>query len=308
MVIKELQDSPLESWPFLEGIITDVTRQYKEGTTKENAYHSQLALLYANLKNVEEFRKHAAMVPDDADANDKMNVFISLGRMMIYEKKLEEAIPYYEKCLQVDPGHEMALDEIGWCCYELKRYEAAEGWFRSVISADDVDSPSAWHGLGLTLSAMKRYVEAIPCFENAFKHEGTAVNTNYYEYLIGLCYANDNDFYRAMAHYMKSLDADPRYAASLVNIAALYYEHESDIKTAIEYLKKAEELAEADDDVHTLQLAYMNLSRLYTRLADYDLKEHYTAKLLELLGFGAPSDDEETEDEFDDESDDDPNV
>ncbi len=295
MDIKEMQEAPEHPWPEMEKMIADITRQYKNGTTKETSYHSQMALLYCSLKNVKECRLHAAKVPEAADVVDKVNVFISLARMMIFEKNVGEAIIYYEKCLETDPEHVMALDEIAWCCYDQKRYTEAEKWFGQFMTLEDgINDYTIWEGMGLTFSAQKRYTEAIPCFTKALELEASKINSHYYEYLIGLSYANENDFYRAMAHYTKSLDAEPRYAPSLNNIGTLYYEHESDIKTAIKYFKQAEEIAETEKDTQILQLTYINLGKLYDLIADYDLSELYNNKLLNVLGF--PTDDNDNSD------------
>lgn len=299
MNIKEMQEAPEHPWPEMEKMIADITRQYKNGTTKETNYHSQMALLYCNLKNVEECRLHAAMVPETADVDDKVNVYISLARMMIFEKNVGEAIIYYEKCLEADPEHEMALDEIAWCCYDQKRYTEAEKWFGQFMTREDgKDDYTAWEGMGLTLSALKNYTEAIPCFTKALELEESKINTHYYEYLIGLSYANENDFYRAMAHYTKSLDAEPRYAPALNNIGTLYYEHESDIKTAIKYFKQAEAIAETEKDNQILQLTYINLGRLYNQISDYDLSKLYNKKLLNVLGFST-DDDNDSDNDYD---------
>lgn len=289
MDIKEMQEAPNGPWPFIEDTIKDITKQYEAGSIKEESYHGQLALLYSIMKNPEQCRLHATKVSENAGTNDKLNAWLSLARMFVYEKNLNEAVTYYEKCLKEDPEHEMALDEIAWCCYHEKRYPEAEKWFGKSIQ---VDAEEEWHflreGMGLTLSGLKRHAEAIPWFEKELKLERNSINIHYYEYLIGLCYANENDFYRAMAHYMKSLDAKPSYAPALNNIGALYFQHEADIQTAIEYFKKAETIAEEEGDHQTLQLAYINLSRLYKMLADYDRQELYNAKLLALLGFEEP--------------------
>ncbi len=46
MNIKEMQEWSEHPWPEMEKMIADVTRQYKNGTTMETSYHSQMALLY----------------------------------------------------------------------------------------------------------------------------------------------------------------------------------------------------------------------------------------------------------------------
>ena len=77
-------------------------------------------------------------------------------------------------------------------------------------------------------------------------------------------------------------------------MASLYLEHETDIKTAIAYLKKAEAIAEADNNSQLLQLVYINLTRLYNLIKEFELAELYNKKLLSVLGFGGfLGDDEE---------------
>jgi tetratricopeptide (TPR) repeat protein len=300
MDIREFQEPPKGSWEFMEESIKSLTRQYEKGTTKEVSYHSQLTLIYSILKQPDKCRFHAAMVPDDADADDVAEVAISMARISIYEKNLKEAIAYYEKCLRVNPDHAMALDEIAWCCYHEKRFDEAEKWFREMIPLEeDPERWSIWQGLGLTLSELKRYDEARSCFEKEMSHKQNKTNVHYYEHLIGLTYSKENDFYRALAHYTKSLDAKPAYAPALNDIAALYFEQEADIKTAIGYLKNAEEVAEEQGDGPTLQLVYVNLIRLYGLIAEYDLQELYNSKLLGLLGFGDIEIDEDDDDDND---------
>jgi pentatricopeptide repeat protein len=300
MDIREFQEPPTGSSEAMKDIIKSVEHQYEKGTTKEASYHTQLALIYSVLKQPDKCRFHAAKVADDADAQEVAEVAISLARIFIYEKNLKEAIACYEKCLRADPENEMALDEIAWCCYHDKRYDEAEKWFREMIALEiEPERWSIWQGLGLTLAASKRYGEARSCFEKELCYEHNKGSLHYYEHLIGLTYSSENDFYRALAHYTKSLDVQPAYAPALNDMAALYFEHDADIKTAIGYLKKAEEVAEEQGDGFMLQKIYINLVRLNGLIAEYDLQELYNHKLLSLLGFGDIEIDEDDDDNDD---------
>ncbi len=198
MVISEMQEAREEPPAVLDDWIASVTRQWKEGNIGEASYHSQLSILYAGYKMVDECRYHAELVPDTASENDNSEAFVSLARILVYENKVDEAISLYEKALQADPTHDTATG-----------------------------------------------------------------NDHYYEYMLGLCYSHLGDFYRALAHYTKSLDAKPSFGHALNNMATLYFEHEADIKTAIGYLQKAEAIAEDEEDVQLLQLVCINLVRLY---------------------------------------------
>jgi tetratricopeptide (TPR) repeat protein len=290
MSIAEMQEVPNSPMPEIERMVEQITNQWREGITPAINYHSQMALLNGIMKNVEQCRYHAALVPDDARDEDKLNAYISTARMLVYEDKINEAVDDYNRCLQIDDEHEMALLEIAHCYTHLKLFAHAEEFFERALQLMP-DQATLWEELGLVLSHRQKYEDAITAFVKALQLDELVENIPYYEYLIGLCYANLNDFYRALAHYTKSLDANPSYAPSLTNMATLFYEHEADIKTAVSYLNKAEPIAKAEGNNELLQIIYINLIKLYSQIAEYDLKDFYNDKLLQILGFQASGND-----------------
>ena len=284
---------------FLNDTLEALTRQWKNGTTPTVSYHAQMALIYSNKKMVEECRQHAELVPDDASATDRLNTYIALARMLVYEKNLPKAIEYYRKALEADAANSMALEEIGCCLYELQQFEDAAEYFE-LATIEEPHLSNLWEGRGMCAAQLEQYEEAIACFNKAVETDEQQYDLAHYQYYTGYCYEKMGDFYRALSYYTKSLDADPTLANSLNNMAALYFEHESDIKTAIKYLKQAETVAETNDDDQLLQLVCINLSRLYKMTLDYDNESHYKQKLFSLLGLGDVmnfDDDDEEEEE-----------
>jgi tetratricopeptide (TPR) repeat protein len=296
MNIYELQNSEWDANDeFWLEAVEEKTREWNEKKIDEAHYHSQLSLCYRNLYNPEECKKHAALVPAWAHAQEKTEALVSMARILVYEKRIEDALDYYQQAYALTPDHEVVIEEAGWCCFELKQWEQAQDWFmKGTLLEEDWDL--FWGGLGRSLAQQQKYAEALPVFEKALALCDKEYDGYSYLHLIGQCYANLNDFYRALGYYTKSLEANPTYTNALNDIAALYFNQEGDMNNAIDYLKKAEAIAEKDGNDFILQCIYINLARIYGKIKEFELQEHYQAKLLDNLGFGI-DDDEEEEDE-----------
>jgi tetratricopeptide (TPR) repeat protein len=303
MKIHELQDTELMGHDDLWlKHLDDKHKEWNEKRIDESHYHSQLAFLYAQLFKPEECKHHAALVPAWAQAQEKANSLSSVARILVYEKKIAEALDYYEQAFAVEPRHEVVIEEAGWCCFDLKQFEKAQEWFTIGTLLEDDDSEVFWEGLGLSLAHQQKHEEAITAFKKALELCDVKYNGHMYQHFIGQCYAGLNDFYRALGFYTQALDAKPTYAPALNDIAALYYNEEGDMNTAIEYLKNAEAAAEESGDSHILQAVYINLTRLYGQAKEFKLHEYYNQKVLESLGLGGlldfGDDDDEEGSEF----------
>lgn len=266
-------------------MITDTSKRWNDKTISEAHYYAQLSLCYSCMFKPDECKMYAALVPDWADVQEKAEALVSVARMLVYEKKIKEALDYYTRVHALDLEHEVAIEEAGWCCFELKRWEQAEDWFAkgTILMEDYV---TFWEGLGHSLAKQEKYEEALSAFKKAIHLCNKKRDGYYYHHMIGQCHANLNDFYRALGEHIKSIDANLTYCEGLIDIAALYFNHAGDINKAIEYLKKAEAFAEKDKNDGALQLVYMNLVNIYNKTMEFELYEHYQAKLMRKLGFG----------------------
>lgn len=103
-----------------------------------------------------------------------------------------------------------------------------------------------------------------------------------------------------MANYYKALEYRPDFPEASGNLGVIKYKEESDIQSSIEFMKTA---LEQGPDNNLKMLLYSNLMRLYTQIGDYDNKEYYNMKVLQLVGFpvdfGEEDDDEEEEEDED---------
>lgn len=292
MKINELQNAKSyandELWLKM---IEEKNREWNEKKIDEAHYHAQLSLIYCNLFKPEECKKHAALLPANADVQEKAEALIAVARILVYEKKIEEALDHYQQAYALDLKHEVAIEEAGWCCFELKKYEQAQDWFVKGTLLNHGDT--FWEGVGRSLAMQSKYTEALAAFEKGLALCNKKYDAYSYHHLIGQCYANLNDFYRALGHYSKSLDANPTYANALNDMAALYFNQEGDMNNAIDYLKKAEAIAEKSNDQFILQCIYLNLGNIYNKIKEFELQDYYNEKLIQIIFGFSMGDDEE---------------
>ena len=155
-----------------------------------------------------------------------------------------------------------------------KYHEKAAIW-ESRFSADD------WQMTGRALALDGQIDEAMFNFKVSLKIEP---NDAYSHYFMGKCYQDKKDKYRALHHYTQALKIDPEFAAVHLNIGAMEFNEEGDIKTAIECFEKAIDL---DTEGEFLLILYRNLGNLYKQVLDFDKSQYYQGKIFELAGFPA---------------------
>ena len=116
-------------------------------------------------------------------------------------------------------------------------------------------------------------------------------------YSMGQYYHMKDDIYRALHHYTEALKTNPKMEIVYNNLAAISYHENGNIAEAIENIEKA--LSVSDNNSNMLVMLYLNLSRLYAKISDYDKQEYYKGKMMEAAGF--PTEFNEDDYDFDDE-------
>ncbi len=209
--------------------------------------------------------------------------YLDLAKAYMALNDNENALKYYEyysklenEDMDTDNYHEIA--EL----YEKKKdfknaakhHQKAAIW-ESRFSADD------WQMTGRALALDGQIDEAMFNFKVSLKIEPDDAFTHYF---MGRCYQDKKDKYRALHHYTQALKIDPEFAAVHLNIGALEFNEEGDIKTAIECFEKAIDL---DTKGEFLLILYRNLRNLHAKILNFDTAEYYRGKILELAGFSA---------------------
>jgi len=170
----------------------------------------------------------------------------NLGYLHHLKQEYTQSIIYYRKAIELEPEVDYWVGQVGKMHYLLKEYTVSEVWFRKQLAMNP-ESEEAYYG-------------------------------------IGSCLQERGDFYLAMHNYREALRINPEYPRALNNIGKLHFDFEGDIKKAIEMIEKAIACS-SDDDTDIRSTAYLNLKRVYKKLADDDKVEYYHMKFMECLGF-----------------------
>lgn len=256
-------------------------------------------------------------------------------------KRMDETIKLLEKCVELQPDHEVAHEHLGnaymkrfryddaikhylinieitekegdecdWHYEEIaqayfgkQEYDTAEKYFQKalVLNAENID---AILGMGRVRASQEKYDEAMKYFDQALELEPENAYIFYYK---GLVWGKKDDFYRAMHFYTEALKLEPDFPEVYNNIGALYHDKEGNVKEAVAQMMKGIELIKDKDD-RFLSTLYLNISKLYKQMADFEMSEHYHNLFLQSLGFPTELDEGDEEGEEGEEDNDDPRV
>ena len=158
-------------------------------------------------------RRHGAevVVPEHTRALEAWEIYnkafslASLGQ-------LEDAIKYYDRVLELEPGNSEAWNNRGVCCKKLGRLEDALTGYENAIKAERHNA-SAWSNKGNVLYALGRYPEAIVSLNKAIDidplNESAWLNKGIVEERLGLRR-------EAASSFKRFIDLEPvAYAAHL---------------------------------------------------------------------------------------------
>ncbi|WP_353246355.1 tetratricopeptide repeat protein [Limnohabitans sp.] len=106
---------------------------------------------------------------DILDLNpDDVLALNSLGYNELNDRRLVQALGFFERALALTPTNANAHFNVGFVCEELGRSQEAEQAFRSALQIDE-KMDRAWYGLGLVLVRQRRFEESLVAFERNTK-------------------------------------------------------------------------------------------------------------------------------------------
>lgn len=71
-----------------------------------------------------------------------------MGLILIEEKRLDEALEYFEKVKELNPENHQSLAEIGWIYCEQKNYESAIRYIEKALQVAGTDVADYYYRLG----------------------------------------------------------------------------------------------------------------------------------------------------------------
>jgi len=236
------------------------------------------------------------------ETDNKSYVLEEIAEAYEKRKDLKNAIKYYELFIEECEGAcdtEIFSKLAGFYDKENDHTNAAKNY---EIAAREIclESCWLWCNTGRALAIMGKLEEATFYFQMVLKIDPKHDHANYN---MGQYYHMKGDIYRALHHYTEALKTNPKMDVVYNNLAAISYNENGNIAEAIANVEKA--LSVSDSDSKLLVTLYLNLSRLYARISDYDKQEYYKGKMMEAAGFPAEFNEEDYDEDDEDYEDDD---
>ena len=136
-----------------------------------------------------------------------VNLYNILGLILTDQKKINEAILYYEKGIKIDPNNATIFNNLG-SIYQLKNnYTKAENYFKKSINLNN-KMPEPQNNLGNLYLEINKYQKAIICYKNAIKS-----NPKFFisHYNLGLIYKNIGKFDEAKKHLKEAVKLNTHF-------------------------------------------------------------------------------------------------
>ncbi len=157
------------------------------------------------------------------------------------------ALALADSAAQVAPGLPETAFIQGRTYFELGRMAEAREAYRAVLERD-ANFEGAWHNLGNVAFRQKQFREALRYYEKEAALHAAAPNP---WHGMGGAYESLGRADSARWAYEKAAEVDPDYMPAYLSLAT-WHQDEGDFEKALEYARRAHELAPADLDARYL--------------------------------------------------------
>jgi tetratricopeptide (TPR) repeat protein len=146
----------------------DAEKIVKQGLAKRPESESMYFQLGAIYERQEKYRVAEENFKRVLDKNPShAGVLNYLGYMLADRGvRLDEALGYIQKAVELDPYNGAYLDSLGWAYFKLKQYEPAERYLRQAAELNDSD-PTILEHLGDLYEKLGRFAEAGEYYEKS---------------------------------------------------------------------------------------------------------------------------------------------
>jgi tetratricopeptide (TPR) repeat protein len=164
------------------------------------------------------------------NAADLCDLGFKLGK----EGKFQEAIEYFEKAIELEPGHDKAYYYMGAAYEKLENYEKAIECYEKAVNINP-KSVKSLSRIGLCYEKLDEIQKAIEAYERVIKVD-PKLNNAWYN--IGINYKKLNKSDKAMEYFEKSVELNPHDVEAWGHIVAFYLD-KNDYEKAIEVCERA---------------------------------------------------------------------
>ena len=146
------------------------------------------------------------------------NAWNNLGILSAREGKSSEAVGYFQRALQLDPAHPIALLNLGNVYRQIKDWPAARETLERALALTPED-PELHYSLGMVFAQLDDAEQAFKCLKDAI-----ALRPDYPEALnnLGVLYLHTGRPVEAIGAFEESIRVAPAYDQSYLNLARVY--------------------------------------------------------------------------------------
>ena len=204
-------------------------------------------------------------------ADDKVDIWSMMGMEYLYLDAFEKARLSFAKCIDVDHEDYSSLYNVVYCFDMQKNHEKAIVFLNAFLDRSPY-SEVAWHQLGRQYFVLKRYKEALTCFDYAVLIDESFIG-GYLEKAKTL--EKLGEFEEAIQNYRLTLELDDPTAFAYLRIGECYQKLKK-LDTAIDFYKKS---------VHEdpfLDKGWIMLTEAYYEQKDYQKALYYITKAIKI--------------------------
>jgi|SRR5689334_451072 tetratricopeptide (TPR) repeat protein len=155
------QKNPAEALPLLEDAAGQKPEQFRP-----RYYYAESQLQTGDYAGAEEnFRRALALDAKSADAN------LGIAQALVQQGKLDDAAPFFRQAAQAEPNYRGYLLQLGNLYEKANRPDAAIAIYREFP-----ENPAAQARVGELLLAAKKFSDALPSLEEAYRKDPTPPN------------------------------------------------------------------------------------------------------------------------------------
>jgi tetratricopeptide (TPR) repeat protein len=153
----------------------------------------------------------------NARPSGNIQQLLAQGNKYLEQGDCEKAAGIFERLLEIDPHHAVALNNMGAALSKLSQYREAEKYFRAAIK-ERPDFADAYSNLGMVSRWRGYFVDSEKSLRSALKlnpkHVGARVN-------LGTTLALMNRFRESKGYFNKILKTQPRNVEALFGMAQI---------------------------------------------------------------------------------------
>ncbi len=161
----------------------------------------------------------------------------------------------WSQAVREEPGSALAWNNLAKAHFDRKKYGRAEKAYRKAIELDSGKAEN-YRNLGVVLLRQNKFDEATRAFEEALQRRSGDLTSRKNLANIYITRAlNDEDpagYKKAVSHYLKIVEMDPRSAHAHYNLAFCYYKLD-DLDRAMRHIMQSLRIDPQDRDSRALQ-------------------------------------------------------